>query len=101
MTEPTFLTDEGFATLKAIRNIRKLLRREVQMYKRELHARCGYDFSTQGFNDILALLVKENWCSLKEGALGATMVVLNTDYGKADTLEPDGVIADVCKPVAQ
>ncbi len=101
MTEPTFLTDEGFATLKTIRNIRKLLQREGQMYKRELHTRCGYDFSTQEFNNILAVLVKENWCSVQEGALRAPIVVLNPEYNKTHGLQPDEVIADACKPVAQ
>ena len=101
MTEPTFLTEEGFLRIKTMHRLRTVLQREGEEYLRKLHARCGVGLTNDQFDDIVKMLEAFHWCSLKEGALGATLVVLNPDYNKTHTFQPDEVFADACKPVAQ
>lgn len=97
MTEPTFMTEEGFATVKAMYNLRRILTREGEGYLRDLHTRCGVGLSTQQFNDIVKVLVDQQWCSLKTGALRATIVILNPAYAESHAFHPDEVVADACK----
>jgi|HubBroStandDraft_4_1064222.scaffolds.fasta_scaffold144159_2 hypothetical protein len=85
MTEPTFLSDEAFTTLRAMRLLRKLLMRHKEMHLSELYYRCGRGLTAPQFDGIVQVLVGQQWCSLKEGDKGAIRVV----------------IADVCEPVTQ
>jgi hypothetical protein len=77
MTEPLFMTDEGFHKLKTIHRLRKVLRRESKGYLRALHGRCGVGLTIAEFDNIVRVLADTGWCSVTEGAQGATMVVLS------------------------
>jgi len=87
MTEPSFMTDEGFLTIKTIHRLRTVLQREGRVYLTELHKRCGLGLSTAQFNGIVKTLADSQWCSLKEGALGATLVILNQQIRDAHVSE--------------
>jgi hypothetical protein len=77
MTEPTFMTDEGFATIKTMHRLRTVLQREGKGYLRALHCRCGVGLTNKEFDSIVNTLAKTEWCSIQEGAQGAKLVVFN------------------------
>jgi hypothetical protein len=77
MTEPIFLTDEGFERIKTLQRLRKVLQRDGKGYLRNLHARCGVGLTVSQFDELVNKLAESRWCSLKEGAYGATLVVFN------------------------
>ena len=77
MTEPNFMTDGGFSTIKAMHLMRRVLQREWRVYQSELYKRCGAGLSAQQFDNIVKTLAEKQWCTLKLGAQGATLVILN------------------------
>ena len=77
MTEPTFMTNEGFAFIKTIHRLRTVLQREGKGYLRALHCRCGVGLTNKEFDTIVAMLAASKWCSIQQGAQGALLVVLN------------------------
>lgn len=87
MTEPTFMTDEGFHTLRAIHRLRKVLQREGKVYFTELHKRCGLGLSTEQFTTIVNDLAASQWCYLKEGRQGAKLVVFNQTFASVNVPE--------------
>jgi hypothetical protein len=77
MTDVNFLSAEGFARVKAMHRLQTVLQREGKGYIRALHARCGVGLTNEQFDNIVKQLAYNGWCSLKEGAQGATLVVFN------------------------
>lgn len=77
MTEPLFMTDDGFNTIKTMHRLRTVLQREGKGYLRALHSRCGVGLTIKQFDSIVRALVDSQWCSLKEGSQGAMLVVFN------------------------
>jgi hypothetical protein len=91
MTEPAFLSEEGFARIKTLHRLRTVLQREGKGYLRALHARCGVGLTNEQFDQLVNELAATEWCSLKEGSLGATLVVLNEQVRNAATPEAEPV----------
>jgi hypothetical protein len=87
MTDPTFLSDEAFLKIKAIRRVRKLLQREKHIYLRVLYARCGVGLTEKDFDYIVTTIVDSGWCSLKTGTLGAVTVVFNEQFNNVNVPE--------------
>ena len=77
MTDFNFLSPEGFARVKAMHRLQTVLQREGKGYLRALHARCGVGMTNEQFDNIVKVLAHNGFCNLKEGALGATLVVIN------------------------
>jgi hypothetical protein len=77
MTDLNFLSEQGFARVKALHRLQTVLQREGKGYLRALHARCGVGMTNEQFDNIVFQLAHNGWCSLKAGALGATLVVFN------------------------
>jgi hypothetical protein len=109
MTEPTFMTDEGFHTLRAIHRLRKVLQREGKVYFTELHKRCGVGLSTEQFTTIVNDLAASQWCYVKEGRLGARLVVFNEAFRavnvpemqEREQWEKNGVFSSLNAPVPE
>ena len=83
MTEPFFMTDEGFNTIKTMHRLRTVLQREKQGYLRALHARCGVGLTINQFDSIVQALVDSQWCKTQVGSLGATLVIYNQQEASA------------------
>ncbi len=83
MTEPKFLTEEGFLTIRALQRVRTLLMRDGQMYQKELWKRCGFRLTAVQFDAIIKELARSQWCSVSTGLLGATMVILSEEVRNA------------------
>lgn len=83
MSTAAFLTTDGLARLRTICRVHKVLQHQKRVYLKELHARCGVGFTVFEFDDILKGLQEEGLCTLKEGGLGATLVVVNQQEGVA------------------
>jgi hypothetical protein len=45
-----------------------------------LHKRCGLGLSTEQFTTIVEKLAASQWCYVKEGRLGAKLVVFNEAF---------------------
>jgi hypothetical protein len=80
MTDSIFLSPEGFARVKAMHRLQTVLQREGKGYLRTLHARCGVGMTNEQFDNIVRVLAHNGLCNLKEGALGATLVVFNEAF---------------------
>lgn len=78
-----FLSDEAFLRIKTLHRLRAVLKREGKGYLRALHARCGVGLTAEQFDNIVKQLADSEWCFLKEGALGATLVVINEQVRNA------------------
>jgi len=87
MIEPSFITDEGFLTIRAIYRLRKVLQREGKGYLRALHSRCGVGLTIEQFDNIVNNLVASQWCYIKEGVLGAKLVVFNDVFNTVNVPE--------------
>lgn len=77
MADFDFLSPEGFARVKALHRLQTVLVRERKGYLRALHARCGVGMTNEEFDNMVRSLALSGWCSLKEGALGGTLVIHN------------------------
>jgi hypothetical protein len=88
MTNVNFMTEEGFTTIKTMHRLRKVLQREGQNYQSQLFKQCGLGLTAEQFDNILKKLAASGWCTLQEGALGATMVILNEQV--RDACVPQG-----------
>jgi hypothetical protein len=80
MTDFSFLSAQGFARIKAMHRLQTVLQREGKGYLRALHSRCGVGLTNEQFDNIVKVLAHNGFCSLKEGALGATLVIHNPEY---------------------
>lgn len=79
MTDFNFLSDEGFARIKAMHRLQTVLTREGREYLRELHKRCGVGLTVEQFDNIVKQLEFNGFCTLKQGALGGTLVILKPE----------------------
>lgn len=91
MTDFNFLSPEGFARIKAMHRLQTVLNREGQGYLRALHARCGVGLTVEQFDNIVKQLEFNGYCTLKLGAQGATLVILNPEE---EASGPDEVVVE-------
>jgi hypothetical protein len=87
MTDFNFLSEQGFARVNAMHRLQTVLVREGKGYLRALHARCGVGMTNEQFDNIVKQLAHNGWCSLKEGALGAMLVVINEEPASVEPVE--------------
>ena len=56
MTDFNFLSEQGFARVKAMHRLQCVLQREGKGYIRELHRRCGVGLTNEQFDNIVKTL---------------------------------------------
>lgn len=84
MTDFNFLSPEGFARVKTMHRLQTVLQREGKGYLRALHARCGVGLTNEQFDNIVKTLEVNGWCSMKEGVLGGTLVIVNQQQAQVE-----------------
>ena|SRR5579864_3730385 len=94
MTEVNFLSEQGFLRIKAMHRLQTVLVREGKGYLRALHARCGVGLTNEQFDNIVKTLAQNGWCSLKEGALGGTLVIHNPECYSTKAGLPDEPVVE-------
>jgi hypothetical protein len=87
MTDFNFLSEQGFARVKAMHRLQTVLVREGKGYLRALHARCGVGMTNEQFDNIVQMLAANGFCTLKVGALGGTLVIHNTQPVPVEQVE--------------